>query len=511
MNKANNKKKEATKKQEQNSTSNKSSSIKDKFTIGYAKDSITTLRERGITHFLRAIIAFTLYILFVIWLQNYWFFFGIPIVFDIYVTKIVNWTFWKKRNKKNHILIEWLDALIFAVVAVSLINILLFQNYKIPTPSMEGSLLVGDHLYVSKSAYGPRTPNTPLAIPFLPNTVMQKKSYLEWIKKPYKRLKGFSVVKRDDIVVFNFPASDTVALEKSDHKVYAKQNFDYFDLIRDEAYSLMERDKVQNNRELPYKVYESYARKQIHKLYDVETRPVDRRDNYIKRCVAIPGDVLEVKNNNIIVNGKAQEEYEGLQKIYRVTTNGTPINPRSLEQFGISPRAADVRNNPSYAFPLTKDAAEQLSTFPGVVNVKALEMYTEGQYDRDIFPHSPDYSWNLEYYGPLSIPKKGETVELSTKNLPIYKRIIEAYEQNYLVVKGEDIYINDEIATSYTFEMDYYFMMGDNRHSSADSRFWGFVPEDHIIGKPRLIWLSMDKDYGGVRWNRFFKIVRSDR
>lgn len=456
-------------------------------------------------------IAAFIYLLFVIWLHNYWFLIGFPIVFDIYVTKKVNWTFWKKRNKKNHVIVEWLDALIFAVVAVSLINIFIFQNYKIPTPSMEGSLLVGDHLYVSKTAYGPRTPNTPLAVPFLPNTILQRKSYLEWIKRPYKRLKGFSDVKRNDIVVFNFPASDTVALEKSDHRLYAKGNFDYFDLIRDEAYSLMERDKIQNNRELPYKVYESYARKQIHKLFDVETRPVDRRDNYIKRCVAVAGDVLEVRNNYVIVNGEPQKAYEGIQRYYRITTNGTPINPRSLEKFRVSPQAADIRNNPSYAFPLSKEFADEIAAFPGVVSVKEIEMFSDGQYDRDIFPHSPDYSWNLEYFGPLTIPKKGETVKLTTVNLPIYSRIISAYEQNQLEVKGTDIYINGSLATSYTFQMNYYFMMGDNRHNSADSRFWGFVPDDHIIGKPRLIWLSLNKDYGGIRWNRFFKIVRNDR
>lgn len=461
--------------------------------------------------FIRFGIAAAIYILFVIWLRNYWFLFGLPIVFDVYVSKMVNWTFWKRRNKKNSVIIEWLDALIFAVVAVSLINIFLFQNYKIPTPSMEGSLLVGDHLYVSKTAYGPRTPNTPLAIPFLPNTVLQKKSYLEWIKRPYKRLKGFNEVQRDDIVVFNFPASDTVALEKSDHRVYAKDNFDYYDLIKDETYGLMERDKIQNNRQLPYEIYERHSRREIHRLYDIETRPVDRRDNYIKRCVAIPGDVLEVRKNMVIVNGEPQKAYEGIQQVYRVTTNGTPINPKSLEKFGVSKIDIDIRNNPSYAFPLTVANAEEIAGFPGIVSVKPLERYAEGQFDHDAFPHSPDYPWNSEFYGPLTIPEKGETVELSATNLPIYERIITAYEGNSLRVEGDDIYINEELATSYTFEMDYYFMMGDNRHNSADSRFWGFVPEDHIIGKPRLIWLSLDKEYGGVRWNRLFKIVRSDR
>ena len=456
-------------------------------------------------------IAITAYLLFVIWLHNFWFLLGIPVIFDIYVSRKVNWSFWKSRTKKNNVVVEWLDALIFAVVAVSIINIFLFQNYKIPTPSMEGSLLVGDHLYVSKTAYGPRTPNTPLAVPFLPNTVLGGKSYLEWIHRPYKRLKGFSDVKRDDIVVFNFPASDTVALEKSDHKIYAKGNFDYFDLIRDEAYSLMMADSARNGFTRPSSVYEDYVRKQIAERYDVETRPVDRRDNYIKRCVAIAGETIQVIDNSVIVDGQPQKEFEGLQRWYNVRTNGTPINPRSLEPLGVGPDLADVRYNPNYTFPLTLDAVEKLKALPGVSSVTPRNLYTKGDWDRDIFPHDSRYSWNLEYFGPLTIPAEGQTVEINTLTLPLYKRIIEAYEQNKLEVKGDQVFINDQLATSYTFQMDYYFMMGDNRHNSADSRFWGFVPIDHVIGKPRLIWLSMDKDYGGIRWNRMFRIVRASR
>src|SRR6056297_377449 len=456
-------------------------------------------------------IAAGLYILFVVWLGNYWFLFGLPIIFDIYVSKKVNWTFWKRRNKKNHVIIEWLDALIFAVVAVSLINLFLFQNYKIPTPSMENSLLVGDHLYVSKTAYGPRTPNTPLAIPFLPNTVLGQQSYLEWIKLPYKRLKGFGEVKRNDIVVFNFPASDTVALEKSDPSQYARGNFDYYDLVRDEAAALMQMDKAQNDRQLLFRVYKQYARKQIHKIYDIETRPVDRRDNYIKRCIAIPGDIVKVVENQVIVNGEPQPEFEGIQRFHRVKTNGTPINPRKLKEFGVSEESADIRNNPNYTFALTSDQARQVTEIPGVIQVRPVVMFEEGEFDRDIFPHDSRYPWNLEYFGPLEVPGKGVTVSLTLDNLPLYRRIIEAYEKHSLQVQEGKIFIDDEPVESYTFAMDYYFMMGDNRHSSADSRFWGFVPEDHIIGKPRLIWLSLDKEYGGIRWNRLFKIVRSDR
>jgi len=456
-------------------------------------------------------VALLIYILFVIWLKNYWFFLGIPILYDIYISKKVNWSFWKSRKKKNNVIIEWLDALIFAVVAVSLINIFLFQNYKIPTPSMESTLLVGDHLYVSKTAYGPRTPNTPLAIPFLPNTVLGGKSYLEWIELPYKRLKGFGKIKRNDIVVFNFPASDTVALEKSDHKLYAMGNFDYYDIIRDESYKLMETDQARNNRTRPMGVYEDYVRKQIAERYDVETRPVDRRDNYIKRCVAIPGETLQVINNEVYTNGEKQKEFEGIQRWYMVRTNGTPINPRSLEPFGIGKNEADVRNNPNYTFPTTRINAEKIRSLPGIVSVEPVTMNIEGQYDRDIFPHDEHYPWNLEFFGPLTVPKKGTTVEINMLTLPLYRRIIHAYEGNDLVVKDSLIYINGELASSYTFKMDYYFMMGDNRHNSADSRYWGFVPEDHIIGKPRLIWLSVDKEYGGIRWNRMFKIVRADK
>ncbi|MFO7669944.1 MAG: S26 family signal peptidase [Bacteroidales bacterium] len=456
-------------------------------------------------------VAITIYLLFVIWLRNFWFLLGIPVIFDIYVSKKVNWSFWKSRTKKNNVLVEWLDALIFAVVAVSIINIFLFQNYKIPTPSMEGSLLVGDHLYVSKTAYGPRTPNTPLAVPFLPNTILGGKSYLEWIQRPYKRLKGFSDVKRDDIVVFNFPASDTVALEKSDHKIYAKGNFDYYDLIRDEAYGLMLADSARNGFTRPGGVYEDYVRKQIAERYDVETRPVDRRDNYIKRCVAIAGETIQVVNNNVIVNGQPQKAFEGLQRWYSVRTNGTPINPRSLEPLGIGREMADVRNNPNYTFPITEDAADQLRSLPGIISVTPRNLYSDGEYDRDIFPHDPRYPWNLEYFGPLTVPAKDQTVEINSLTLPLYRRIIEAYEQNNLEVKGDQIFINGEPATTYTFKMDYYLMMGDNRHNSADSRFWGFVPEDHIIGKPRLIWLSMDKEYGGIRWNRMFRLVKASR
>ena len=211
------------------------------------------------------------------------------------------------------------------------------------------------------------------------------------------------------------------------------------------------------------------------------------------------------------VNGEKQKEHEGIQQWYAVKTNGTPINPRSLEEFGIERDRADVRNNPNYVFPLNASNAREISALPGIVSVEPYRMFVKGEWDRDIFPHDERYPWNLEFYGPLMVPGEGMTVEINDLTLPLYRRSIEAYEGNEVKVNGGQITINGEPADSYTFRMDYFFMMGDNRHNSADSRFWGFVPEDHIIGKPRLIWLSINKEYGKIRWNRMFRIVKADR
>ncbi len=440
-----------------------------------------------------------LYVLWVIWLGNFWWLFGLIVVFDIYISKKVNWSFWKSRKKENSAFIEWLDALIFAVIAVTLINIFLFQNYKIPTESMEKSLLVGDHLYVSKVAYGPRLPNTPLTLPFTQNVLPTGgNSYVEWIKRPYKRLAGFGKVKHNDVVVFNFPAGDTVV------KKYPEKS--YYSFIRDYATQIQERDISLERPEKTWDEYLAAGRDVVWDQYEIVTRPVDRRDNYIKRCVALPGDTLLIEHSLITINSSPIPMYKGVQYRYYIITNGTPINPKAFERLGVA-RADQEKLGQDYVLPLTKENADRIGSFTNVIQVTKYESPVN-EYDYQIFPHDSNYKWTLDNYGPLWIPAKGSTIQLDLKNLPLYRRIIEAYEGNTLKVSGEQIYINGEPATTYTFKMDYYFMIGDNRHVSSDCRYWGFVPEDHILGKPKFIWLSLDPDkrfLGRIRLKRMFK------
>jgi signal peptidase I len=460
---------------------------------------LSKIREILNNKYVRFGFASIVYVLWVIWLHNFWWLFGLIVIFDIYISKKVNWSFWKSRKKKNSVWIEWLDALIFAVIAVTLINIFLFQNYKIPTPSMEKSLLVGDHLYVSKVAYGPRLPNTPLTFPFTANTMplIGGNSYVEWIKRPYKRLAGFGKVKNNDAVVFNFPAGDTVVERIPERS--------YYSIVREYAMQIRENDIRNGREERTWKQYLSEGREQVWGEYRIVHRPVDRRDNYIKRCIAIPGDTLLIREGMIYINSKPVEVFPGVQYRYYVLTNGTPINPKAFERLGIA-RSDQELTRGGYYLPLTAENVEKLKRF---TNVESITRYVspENEYNYQIFPHDTAYKWTLDYFGPLWMPKKGSTVPLTLYNLPLYRRIIEAYEGNRLEVRGGQIYINGKVANEYTFKMNYYYMIGDNRHYSSDCRYWGFVPEDHILGKPKFIWLSLDEDkhfLGKIRWNRMF-------
>jgi signal peptidase I len=430
-----------------------------------------------------------LYIFWVIWLGIYWWFLGLAIIFDIYITQKVHWAFWRKKDPpggKQTKTVEWIDAIIFAVIAATFIRTFFIQAYTIPSSSMEKSMLVGDYLFVSKIAYGPRMPITPVAFPFVQHTMpltQSVKSFSDAIQWKYRRLKGLGHVKRNDVVVFNFPEGDTVAVKM-------QLESSYYELVR--RYG---RDRVRNDKRT---------------FGDIIYRPVDKRENYIKRCVAISGDSLKIIDGHAFVNGKPQKTIPGLQYNYVVTTNGTGINPNALDRLHIS-KGDRYRNGDQYVFPLTHEDVAKLKRFSNVISVKRMNT-PDSRPDPDIFPFDPnDYHWNVENFGPIWIPKRGATIHLTLKNLPLYRRIIRVYEKNKLTVKDSTIYINDEPTNSYTFKMNYYWMMGDNRDDSADSRYWGFVPENHVVGKASFIWLSLDKDKSfpaNIRWNRFFKKVK---
>jgi signal peptidase I len=444
--------------------------------------------------------AALIYILVVIWIGNYWLLIGLAIVFDVYISEKVNWSFWKKRNGKNSTWIEWLDALIFAVIAVTLINIFLFQNYRIPTGSMEKSLLIGDHLFVSKIAYGPRMPNTPIAFPFTQHTmpITKGKSWSDIIHWPYKRLAGVGKVRNGDPIVFNFPAGDTVVVEN--------QAQSYYEIVRETARDIRWRVLSATGKAENVSYYMKEARSDVWSKFHVIYRPVDRRDNYVKRCIGLPGDTIFIADGKLFVNGNLVPENKTQQTSYAVQTNGTTINPKAFERLSISVADQMMLTQSAYLLPLTAENAEKVSKFSNVTDVQPL-ISKKGEYDNRIFPYSTVLKWNEDNFGPLWIPKKGVTVKIDTSNIALYERIIDVYENNILKVENGKVFINNQSADTYTFKMDYYWMMGDNRHNSADSRFWGFVPEDHVIGKPKFIWLSIDKEAKGlkkIRWSRMF-------
>ena len=390
-----------------------------------------------------------------------------------------------KEGEKRNALLDWLDAIIFAVVFVTFINIFVFQAFKIPSSSMESSLLTGDHLFVSKLTFGPRIPETPLTIPFTHNVIFGKESYSTLIQNEYRRLKGFRNVERGDYVVFGFPDGDTV-LTKAPADDY-------------------------------YTVCRFYGKDYAVKSYGpVIVRPSDKKDHYVKRCVAIHGDTLSVVNGQVYINSAAQEVWPGVQSTYTVVTDGSRINLKTLEKLGLNISELMYDDAlPGYPqMPLTAAMLKEVKGCANVVSVEEqVDVYPPDYPDSYLmlFPYKESFRWTRDNYGPVWIPEAGKTVKLNMENLPLYERIIRVYEKNQLDVTPEgSIIINGNVTDEYTFKQDYYFMMGDNRHNSLDSRYWGFVPEDHIVGRPALIWLSTDinKSFpANIRWRRFFKFV----
>ena len=398
-----------------------------------------------------------------------------------------------------------------ALVAVYFINLFFFQNYVIPSSSLEKSLLTGDYLFVSKVSYGPRIPETPLTMPLTQHTlpVIECKSYIEWPHWDYRRVKGFGKVELNDIVVFNYPSGDTLCSNP------AYQADDFYRLCYGLGYQAYPNRPNPNtlSPEERLKFYQQVyhlGRQQIEQnpgIYgSIMTRPTDRRENYVKRCVGLPGQTLEIKNRVVYLDGKPNKEPDNVQYTYWVKPQSAQFPEDLIEELGITNEEIGILRATGY-MPMTQRTVAELSKRKDIV--ESLEVNTEAD-EWDIYPLNGNKHWTRDNYGPVWIPNKGETLMLNLDILPIYERCIRAYEGNKLEVKNGKIYINDKLTDRYTFKMDYYWMMGDNRHNSADSRYWGFVPEDHIVGKPIFIWWSSDPDRGGfsgIRWSRLFRFV----
>lgn len=380
------------------------------------------------------------------------------------------------KNYKKSSFREWVDAGVFAVVAASIIRTFIFEAYVIPTGSMEKTLLVNDFLFVSKLSYGPRLPNTPLAIPFVHHTapITNSKSYLEWIKIKYKRLWN-TPVKRNDVVVFNYPVGDTVIGEY-------QSNINYYDALR---------EQYGGNRE------------QLLQRDDILVRPVDKRENFIKRAIGIPGDTVKIVNGEVFINGKPGILPQDAATFYMVQTKGQFLDEDVLkEEFNVGEGQIIAGNAMNYLIVLTEEEAARMKQLPYIQSIEKEVKH----FNPSVFPNDTTrFKWSEDFYGPVWIPEKGKTITLTPDNIALYRRAIDVYEDNDLVETDGKFIINGTETNEYTFKLNYYWMMGDNRHNSQDSRFWGFVPEDHVVGRASLIWFSWDK---GPRWNRLFKSIK---
>ncbi len=451
-----------------------------------------------------------LYLLFLYWVKSWWGLLVVPFIYDVYITKKIKWQWWKESEGPVKWVMSWVDALVFALVAVYFINLFFFQNYVIPSSSLEKSLLTGDYLFVSKVSYGPRIPETPLTMPLTQHTLplFECKSYIEWPHWDYRRVKGLGEIELNDIVVFNYPAGDTIC---SDPRYQA---FDFYQMCYQIGYQMYPQrpnpDSLTQEQLPRYfdAIYQAGRQTIVQNQAEygvIDTRPTDRRENYVKRCVGLPGQTLQIKDRIIYIDGKANKEPDNVQYTYYVKLKQS-LSDDLMKELGITMEDLMSLNTQGY-MPLTNYAVNELKKRKDIVESVTLNKDAN---DLDIYPLNGNLHWTRDNYGPIWIPAKGQSIDLTLKNLPVYERPIRTYEGNKLEVKDGKIYINDKPATKYTFKMDYYWMQGDNRHNSLDSRYWGFVPEDHIVGKPIFIWWSSDPDrhgFSGIRWNRLFRFV----
>ena len=454
------------------------------------------------TRWVRFGIVSLIFFLWVIWMQNPWLLLIWLLLVDIYITGYIPWTWWKKTKEPVRTVFSWIDAIIYALILVYFIFAFIGQNYKIPSSSLEKSLLVGDYLWVNKTIYGPRVPQTPLHFPLAQHTlpIINTKSYIDEPQLKYHRLAGIRNIERGDIVVFNYPNGDTVATKIP--------NPDYYQI----CYELSRRG-IEDPK--------AYIEANKAMFGDIVVRPVDRRENYVKRAIGLPGERLQIKDDVIYINGKPIEDAENVQFNYVIPVKGIiplekwqEIGVRA-EDHGSAPIQVDGIPYMFYDVPLTKEAKSIVESWPEVIGDLVKESQT-GFYDLGgMFPLGNEYGWTRPDMGEIWIPKKGSTLKLTLHNLPIYERAIRTYEGNDLQVKDGKIFINGKETDRYTFKMDYYWMQGDNRDRSADSRYWGFVPEDHIVGSPMFILASFDEEKGlfdgKIRWDRILRNANPDK
>ncbi len=478
----------------------------------FKADLLTRIRNTRTTRWVRFGIVALIFILWVVWMGSPWWALLLFLLFDIYITGYIPFTWWKKSKSRTvRTVMSWVDAIVYALILVYFIFNFVGQNYQIPSSSLEKTLLTGDYLWVNKLTYGPRVPMTPVHFPLVHNTlpIINTKSYLDWPSAGYKRLKGLRDVELNDIAVFNFPAGDTVALN-------FENSSEYYDLL-----------------------VKRYGWKRVNTdratFGEVIYRPVDRRVNFVKRVVGLPGQRIAIHDDVIYLDGKAQAQPENVQFMYFAAFSA-PLDPEQCHELGIALEDVQIMNPDNvetaeilkaipgserassvYTLPMTASMIETLSADGRLLGYVKWNGDTNGQ--SFLFPDELADNWTIADYGGengILIPRKGMTVPLTYDNWLTYQRVIRNYEgHSDARWDGTQVVIEGKPAKDYTFQMDYYFMMGDNRHLSQDSRFWGFVPEDHIVGTPMMVLISFDKDRsifnGGIRWNRILKDANPEK
>ncbi len=478
-------------------------------------DFISRVKDNKPTRWVRFGIVFIIFLLWVAWMGNPWLLLGGILLFDIYITGYVPFTWWKRsKNATVRSLMSWVDAIVYALVLVYFVFAFVGQNYQIPSSSLEKTLLTGDYLFVDKTVYGPRVPMTPVYFPLVHNELPfgLGKSYLDSPSVGYKRLQGRRGVEAGDIVVFNFPAGDTVMSKVS--------NPDYYTLKKWKGEAILNTETAEFGKKI--------------------WRPVDRRENYVKRCVGLPGQRIKIVDGVIHIDGEPFEIVpENVQFNYFYQVNGAPLTQEEFERMGIpvldrgraeldqiTPEQLamlgykvnpDGSVPPIYVSPMTAAMVEAAEADPRIGKIERQQPAPETLYS--LFPEAISADWTRADYGGehgLLIPKKGMVMKMSQSAWDIYGRVIKVYEGNPTAeFRDGRLYIDGNPQDYYTFKMDYYFMMGDNRDNSLDSRYWGFVPEDHIVGTPLRVLISFDQDKGlfdgKIRWNRILKDANPDK